>query len=101
MGSDTPIHRAGFVTQPKPRRKGDSVAATTKTVGLHFIIDVEVEADSESMAIFQASPEAKRIEDQLNKLGYTAKLDEIRTRRPGSSEKAKEREARRKRERAG
>jgi hypothetical protein len=69
---------------------------TTKMVGLHFIIDIEVEADSEGLAILRAAPEAKKIEDTLNRAGYPAKLHEVRVRRPGMAEKAKAREAARK-----
>jgi hypothetical protein len=70
----------------------------TKTVGLHFIISIEVEADSEGLAIMRAAPEATKIEDVLNRAGYPARLDEVRVRRPGMAEKAKAREAARRKE---
>jgi hypothetical protein len=64
-----------------------------RTVGVSFWVDFEVEdVSGEPEAILRAGPKIHELEEKLNRLGYTFKLDQVRVRRPTTARKASERE---------
>lgn len=66
------------------------------TVAVYCIIELQVKATNENAALMASYPQVKELEQRLNEMGYPFEMQQPRVRRPQASEKAKERERKRK-----